>query len=100
MDRAAILASACLLIAEECFVEWRQISDEMRHLRFDSVHQRAALEAIPLEGIDLIVRSELDWVIVRPVILTNGPKTNTYRAVIDPRGWTCGFISRAARQCP
>ena len=43
-----------------------------------------------------IVRgSELDWVIVRPVILTNGPKTNTYRAVIDPRSWTCGFISRA-----
>ena len=43
-----------------------------------------------------IVRgSELDWVIVRPVILTNGPKTNAYRAVIDPRGWTCGFISRA-----
>jgi uncharacterized protein YbjT (DUF2867 family) len=43
-----------------------------------------------------IVRSsELDWVIVRPVILTNGPKTNTYRAVVDPRGWTCGFISRA-----
>ena len=39
--------------------------------------------------------SELDWVIVRPVILTNGPKTNIYRAVIDPRGWTCGFISRA-----
>jgi uncharacterized protein YbjT (DUF2867 family) len=31
-----------------------------------------------------IVRgSKLDWVIVRPVIL------------IDPRGWTCGFISRA-----
>jgi uncharacterized protein YbjT (DUF2867 family) len=43
-----------------------------------------------------IVRwSELDWVIVRPVILTNGPKTNTYRALVDPRGWTCGFISRA-----
>jgi hypothetical protein len=39
-------------------------------------------------------KSELDWVIVRPVILTNGPKTNTYRAVVDPRGWT-GFISRA-----
>jgi uncharacterized protein YbjT (DUF2867 family) len=43
-----------------------------------------------------IVRSsELDWVIARPVILTNGPKTNPYRAVVDPRGWTCGFISRA-----
>ena len=43
----------------------------------------------------IVRRSELDWVIVRPVILTKGPKTNAYRAVIDPRGWTCGFISRA-----
>jgi NAD(P)H-binding len=43
-----------------------------------------------------IVRgSKLDWVIVRPVILTNGPKTNAYRALVDPRGWTCGFISHA-----
>ena len=42
-----------------------------------------------------IVRtSKLDWVIVRPVILTNGPKTNAYRALVDPRHWTCGFISR------
>jgi putative NADH-flavin reductase len=43
----------------------------------------------------IIRRSKLDWVIVRPVILTNGPKTNTYRALVDPRDWTCGFISRA-----
>jgi NAD(P)H-binding len=43
-----------------------------------------------------IVRSsKLDWVIVRPVILINGPKTNAYRAVVAPRGWTCRFISRA-----
>jgi putative NADH-flavin reductase len=43
-----------------------------------------------------IVRSsKFDWVIVRPVILTDGPKTNAYRALVDPRGWTCGFISRA-----
>ena len=43
-----------------------------------------------------IVRgSMLDWVIVRPVILTNGPKVNAYRALVDPRDWTCGFISRA-----
>jgi NAD(P)H-binding len=34
-------------------------------------------------------------VIVRPVILTDGPKTATYRALVDPRGWTCGYISRA-----
>jgi hypothetical protein len=26
---------------------------------------------------------------------TDGPKTNAYRALVDPRGWTCGFISRA-----
>ena len=28
-------------------------------------------------------RSKLDWVIVRPVILTDGPKTATYRALVD-----------------
>ena len=43
----------------------------------------------------IIRRSKLDWVIVRPVILTNGPKTNAYRASVDPRDWTCGFVSRA-----
>jgi NAD(P)H-binding len=43
----------------------------------------------------IIRRSKLDWVIVRPVILTDGPKTNAYRALADPRSWTCGFISRA-----
>ena len=32
--------------------------------------------------------------IVRPVILTSGPK-KAYRALVDPRDWTCGFISRA-----
>ena len=42
----------------------------------------------------IVRRSKLDWVIVRPVILTDGPKTNTYRALADPRDWTCGFISR------
>src|SRR5262249_4661356 len=38
----------------------------------------------------IVRRSKLDWVIVRPVILTNGPKTNAYRALADPRRWTCG----------
>ena len=27
----------------------------------------------------IVRRSKLDWVIVRPVILTGGPKTNAYR---------------------
>jgi putative NADH-flavin reductase len=43
----------------------------------------------------IVRRSKLDWVIVRPVILTNGPNTNAYRALLDPGSWTCGFISRA-----
>jgi len=43
----------------------------------------------------IIRRSKLDWVIVRPVILTDGPKTNAYRALVNRRRWTLGFISRA-----
>ena len=43
----------------------------------------------------IVHRSKLDWVIVRPVILTSGPRSKAYRALVDPRDWTCGFISRA-----
>lgn len=43
----------------------------------------------------IIRRSGLQWIIVRPVILTNGPKTGVYRALIDPQHWRCGLISRA-----
>jgi putative NADH-flavin reductase len=42
----------------------------------------------------IIRRSQLDWTIVRPTILTNGPRTGTYRVQTDPRNWTSGFISR------
>ncbi len=45
---------------------------------------------------EAIVRaSALDWVIVRPVILTNGPATGAYRVLVDPKDWRCGFIARA-----
>ena len=43
----------------------------------------------------IIRRSRLDWTIVRPTILTNGPRTGAYRVLIDPRDWTSGSISRA-----
>ena len=36
----------------------------------------------------IVRRSKLDWVIVRPVILTDGPRTNAYRALVNPRRWT------------
>jgi putative NADH-flavin reductase len=44
---------------------------------------------------DLIKESDLDWVIVRPVILTNGSRTGRYRVLVDPKSWRVGFISRA-----
>ncbi len=43
----------------------------------------------------IVRRSKLDWVIVRPVILTDGRKTKAYRALVNSRRWRWGFISRA-----
>jgi len=43
----------------------------------------------------IIRKSALEWLIARPVILTNGPQTGSYRVLVDPNDWRCGFISRA-----
>jgi uncharacterized protein YbjT (DUF2867 family) len=43
----------------------------------------------------IIRRSRLDWTIVRPTVLTAGPRTGAYRVLVDPRDWQSGFISRA-----
>lgn len=43
----------------------------------------------------LIRNSGLDWVIVRPGMLTNGDKTGSYRAITDLTGVQGGKISRA-----
>jgi len=43
----------------------------------------------------LIKASQLDWVIVRPGFLTNGPLTGRYRAITNLSGVTAGWISRA-----
>jgi putative NADH-flavin reductase len=43
-----------------------------------------------------IVRSSgLDWTIVRPGILTNGPATDQYRVLTASKDWRFGVISRA-----
>ena len=43
-----------------------------------------------------IVRaSSLDWTIVRPGLLTNGPATGTYQVLVEPTSWRAGTISRA-----
>lgn len=44
---------------------------------------------------DLIRRSSVQWTIVRPGFLTNGPLTGKYRVITDLTGVTCGKISRA-----
>jgi putative NADH-flavin reductase len=43
----------------------------------------------------LIKASSLQWLIVRPGFLTNGPRTGAYRVVTDLAGVTAGKISRA-----
>lgn len=43
----------------------------------------------------LIRASNLDWVIVRPVILFDGSRTARYHVLVEPRTWRIGFISRA-----
>lgn len=43
----------------------------------------------------LIRATDLDWTIVRPGFLTNGPLTRSYRVLTDLAGVTAGRISRA-----
>ena len=43
---------------------------------------------------EMILQSDLDWTIVRPVILTNGPKTGRARVLRDPKTWRNGLVPR------
>lgn len=43
----------------------------------------------------LIRASGLDWVIARPVILTDGSRKGTYAVLDEPQTWRNGLISRA-----
>lgn len=42
----------------------------------------------------LILESDLDWTIVRPVILTKGPRSDGPRVLRDPSQWRNGLVSR------
>lgn len=44
----------------------------------------------------MILASGLDWTIVRPVILTKGPRSTKYRVLREPDTWRNGLISRAS----
>jgi uncharacterized protein YbjT (DUF2867 family) len=43
----------------------------------------------------IVHESDLEWVIVRPMILTNGPWTNDYRIGVDLKPGRHPYISRA-----
>jgi hypothetical protein len=43
----------------------------------------------------IVCVSDLEWIIVRPMILTNGPWTNDYRARVDLKPGRRPYISRA-----
>ena len=43
----------------------------------------------------LIMASDLDWTIARPVILTNGPVSARLRVLRQPEDWRNGLVSRA-----
>lgn len=43
----------------------------------------------------LIKDSALDWVIARPGILFDGPRTGRTKILVEPEDWRNGFISRA-----
>ena len=45
---------------------------------------------------EMIVNSALDWTIVRPGVLTNGPARPNYKALADPETWRNGVTSRAS----
>lgn len=42
----------------------------------------------------LIVESDLDWTIVRPGVLTNGPQTGAAKVLTDPVTWRNGMVAR------
>jgi len=43
----------------------------------------------------VVAESDLEWIIVRPMILTNGPWTNDYRADVDLKPGRRPYVSRA-----
>lgn len=65
----------------------------LQRLPFNLVFGRAYRDKSVQE--DLIKNSGMDWVIARPGVLTNGPKTERYQIITDMQSMRNGIISRA-----
>lgn len=44
---------------------------------------------------DMIMASDLDWTIARPVILRNNARSQRFQVLRDPSEWRNGLVSRA-----
>jgi putative NADH-flavin reductase len=64
-----------------------------QRLPFEVVFGRAYADKSLQER--LITESGLDWTIVRPGVLTSGPRTGRYKVLAEANQWRNGIISRA-----
>ncbi|MGJ3265367.1 MAG: NAD(P)-dependent oxidoreductase [Salinarimonas sp.] len=67
-------------------------------LLYDTIAQPLVLGAIYADKTrqeEMLRASDRDWTIIRPVVLTHGPYTGTYRVVEDLAGFNGGTVSRA-----
>ena len=65
----------------------------LQRLPFQAVFGRAYDDKSQQER--LIQQSALDWTIVRPGVLTNGPRTGRFKILVGSSQWRNGIISRA-----
>lgn len=65
----------------------------LQRLPFNMLLKRAYDDKSAQE--ELIEASDLDWLIVRPGVLTNGSASGKYRVLTKPAYWCNGIISRA-----
>jgi len=70
----------------------RQAIPPWQRLPFELLFGRAYRDKDVQER--LIMESGLDWTIVRPGVLTNGPRTGGYEVIADTAAWRNGMISR------
>ena len=73
--------------------ESRAAIGPLQRIGFDLVFGRAYADKDIQE--QLISKSELDWVIVRPGVLTNGRAKGRYRILTRLQDWRNGVIARA-----
>ena len=71
----------------------RQSINVLQRLPFHLVMKRAYDDKTIQEG--LIESSDLDWLIVRPGVLTSGPASGKYQVLTKPHEWRNGIVARA-----